>query len=149
MRLATLLIITAVSGLYLTSAHAQIYKWVDEHGKTVYSQLPPPGGSASRITPRPSPVSDEAARKRLESLQNKAENRRKNREIGENQAKLSDALAKRRKANCATARANLKVLEESARVRVKDAQGNPFYLDEENKQKKTIQTRAQVKEFCH
>ncbi len=46
-----LTLICGVSG----SAHAQLYKWVDEHGNTHYSDRDPDKPNASTITPDPTP----------------------------------------------------------------------------------------------
>ena len=38
------------------AAAAEMYKWVDEKGHTVYSEQPPPDGKAKKIDIRPSPA---------------------------------------------------------------------------------------------
>jgi len=58
-------LLLAWSGL----AQSGIYKWVDDHGTTNYSQHPPPAESAVKVISRPAPSGADTAQaqKRLEN----------------------------------------------------------------------------------
>jgi len=48
------MILAAVAALALTTAQAQLYKYVDKNGKTVYSDSPPPDADSKQIRVQPS-----------------------------------------------------------------------------------------------
>ena len=91
---------------------AETYRWVDDEGNTVYSQLPPPDGrNMKAIAPPPPPAeSHEEAREKLDQ-QIKQLN-----EAGEKRLKDKEAAAKKQadaqhnKQQCTNARSNLEAI---------------------------------------
>jgi len=111
MNLRTLLF----SCLVLTAAAAQadVYRWTDDSGHTVYSQTPPlDGRPAARLSDPPPPAEDpETARKRLESqleTLEKAADARKKAAAEKSKAKKEKTAREER---CRKARHNLRILE--------------------------------------
>lgn len=93
----------------------QMYKWVDENGQTVYSQIPPTNAESQIVKPPPPPATDPAqARKALdESIQrlDDAETARTEQEKAEGETrKISDNEAQVREA-CKASREELVELE--------------------------------------
>jgi len=130
-------------------AHAAIYKWVDEDGNVVYSQQKPPGYTKVEVLEEPSPpVSDEEAKEQLESLREKAEAAGEERDLKEKVAEEIAEREERIKKNCEIARQNLALLETPARVTLQDAEGNPYFLEEEERQAKIEEARDQVARYC-
>lgn len=139
-------LLLAWSGL----AQSGIYKWVDDHGTTNYSQHPPPAESAVKVIPRPPPSDADAAQaqkrleKQIETLSDEREAREK--AAGE-KAKLA-AEKHQRRDNCAKARSNLTRLTTGGRKRIIGADGAARYLPEEEQQRLLTDTQKQIDEYC-
>lgn len=127
---------------------AKIHKWTDEHGNVHYGRKPPVGTNSNIVATQRSHISDDAAKKQLKSLSGKTRQQDKNREFIKRTEDEDRSRQGRQKENCATAKKNLSVLQNSNRVKVKDATGQPFYLSEDAKQKKIERTKSHIKEFC-
>tara|TARA_Y100000588_G_scaffold345622_1_gene393033 strand:- start:255 stop:638 length:384 start_codon:yes stop_codon:yes gene_type:complete len=125
-----------------------MYKWVDEEGNVSYSDKPPPGIESEEIKKQSYGVTDQEAQKKLEELTEKAETQQQERdiktEVAAQQAERSETIKK----NCAIAQSNLELLTSQSRVTLKDAQGNEYFLSEEEKQSKTLDARANVDRYC-
>lgn len=137
------LCLLSLAALIATPAVAQ-YKWVDENGRTVYSDQPPPpgralvkqlippepappasapaaGNPASATGARPSPAErDKAARQRAEEA----------RKVSERQAEQARRTAELRQA-CADRQADLRVLDSGARILRVDADGERAFMNED------------------
>jgi hypothetical protein len=127
-----------------------IYKWVDDHGTTNYSQHPPPAQDPVKVVVSPPPSGTEAAQaqKRLESqLETVTEQREAREKAGEEKAK-SAAENKQRRDNCAKARGNLTGLTSGGRKRIIGADGAARYLTDDEHQKLLTETRKQIDEYC-
>ena len=142
------ILIACVTLVSASLAHGKIYKYKDENGNVVYSSTPPKNGKAHEIKPRVQKVDPAEARKRLDALGEKANNRGKNREVVQQSKAQEEAIAKREAENCKQARKNLEILQTSPRVQTADAQGNMFYLDEESKTAKEAEAKGQIEQFC-
>lgn len=127
-----------------------IYKWVDDHGTTNYSQHPPPAQNPAKVVvPPPQPGSDAAqAQKRLESQLETLADQREAREKAAGEKAKSAAEKKRRRDNCATARTNLTRLTTGGRKRIIGADGAARYLADEEHQKLLTETHKQIDEYC-
>ena len=126
---------------------AEVYKWVDDDGKTNYTQLPPPPGYESetvREAPSPTvtpPPSATVLQKRYEEKQKERENEaavagqeRKNAEI--------------RRLNCDAATGNLTALEQEGQRRYMNADGELIRPTDEERQKLIDQARQQMEKYC-
>jgi hypothetical protein len=147
-RIAPLFALLAVSAWLPVSA--DMYRWVDENGRTVYSQSPPPSGQAVKLKPAPSPPPEEvsAAQERLQRQIESASDAENNRKQGaEEQTKQADA-AKRLADNCATARKNLETLENLGPRMVRMPDGEYRRLSEDEVAAEIGKTKAQIAEYC-
>lgn len=71
-RLCLFSVLAALTVAAVSTAGAQVYRWVDERGRVTYSSTPPPPGRSGRevrIAPGPTREQTEAARQRTESVQ--------------------------------------------------------------------------------
>ena len=137
-------------GLATSASYAgRTYKWVDDQGVVHYTQHPPRGRQAEIFNPHSSAVSEESANARLEALTEKVEAAQEARELKDDI--LSQELARREriKKNCQIARKNLVTLETAARVQDKDEGGNPYFLDDGQKQARIAETKQQVETYCN
>ena len=130
-------------------ALAAMYKWVDENGDVYYSDKKPPEvESAEEIRKQNYGVSDDQAASQLESLTDKANAQQEDREtkasINAEQASYDEAI----KQNCNIARKNLTLLTSTARVVLKDEDGNDYFLPEADKENKILDAQAQVDRYC-
>lgn len=126
----------------------KLYKWVDEEGNVTYSQVKPPDRQAERMRLPSSVVRDDGAREKLDSLTDKAGEAGKDREFEENHASAMQQRKERLKKNCEIARENMRILKTSSRVQDKDADGNPYFLDETAIQSKIEATQRQIEANC-
>ena len=123
-----------------------VYKWVDEHGVTQFSALPPTGRGAEKLkieAPEAAPSAAEA----------KPAPDGRPEDITKGVANPSAAdLAreeKKRTENCATAKRNLESLNTRAHVRIKDEKtGEDRYLTPEEHDKWTKDSALRIDEYC-
>ena len=124
--------------LILTGYADTYYKWVDDENVTHYSKHPPADRestkiqtSGSRSAHPPTAVSRPATQDSQSSTQQVAAGTPiKNPEI------------------CKRARANLKTMQESARIRQKDEYGEVRLLSEEEKASEVNRAKVAIKENC-
>jgi len=146
-------------------AQAEIYRWVDESGQTVYSQRPPPTGNATQVRPAPGPSADERerarARARAQVEQDLDRQEDSARQAGgepakagaapatgaEDPAKAAEAQA-RKVANCEAARKNLDTLQNHGKGRIKTPDGKVGYLSKDQLAAQIDEARAQIDANC-
>lgn len=130
-----------------TTAHAQLYKWVDKDGKVTYSDQPPPDAKATRMTTPPPAAAPAAPRTALEKDKELEKGRTQSRE----KAKAADEAAARAKAaeeNCARARSYLRTVTEGGRIAKTDEKGERMILDDEQIAAERVRAEKSVAELC-
>lgn len=137
-----LMMTLAVSAAVLASGNvlAEMYKWKDDSGKTIYSQTPPPDGrdstSIAAPPPKPSKSPTEAA------AEQKAADEAKHKGDPVLDADL-------RKQNCDSARHNLKMLNMATPdARFKQADGSEVKFSQAELNKKVEENKALEKAWC-
>jgi len=143
-------LILACSTLFISaSLTAKSYRWVDENGITVYSQKPPPSGSATEIKPPPPPaISPEEAQRKLDTRRQALEDLREDRELKKKESGEKKAETKRQKSNCEAAQSNLAGLISRPHARQKEKDGEYSYISEEARQEKIEAAKKHIKENC-
>ena len=146
-------IIALAAGLLAAPAQAKLYKWVDENGNVTYSERKPPQGGADReveeIKLRPSTISDEDARERLDVLTGRAAGARKKRDEQESQVTAAQEREQRIAKNCEIARENLEILQTNARVKTQAEDGSSYYLGEDQISARLEQARTNIDRYCN
>lgn len=133
--LALTLLIAVVPG---TAMSASVYKWTDDKGMTHFGDQQPTGVVAEKVNVR-SGTSSQAAgdrqspQERLGDLQKRQEGEAEERK----ETAVQEANRKQREANCSTARANLKVIDSNARIRVEENGEQRYLSPEEIAEKRT------------
>ena len=148
---AALLATLAAAGL-TGPAQAQSYRWVDENGNVVYSQLPPPGGrEATEIAPPPPPAeTPEQASQRLQEALQQSADRHEDQELADKKAAKEAATAADAAKRCQAARQNLQNLEQGpATRRYRDSSGEYKRMDEQTWQSKKAEAQATIKKYCN
>lgn len=131
-------------------AAAPLYRWTDENGVTVYSQQPPPGTEATRLSPAPGPSAEESARaeERIRSLVEQDFDKREEAKRQEQESAQQTDLQARRRANCEAARHNLANLENPQIGRMRAAEGEIQVLTEEVRARYLAEARKVIQENC-
>ena len=129
---------------------AEVYKWTDADGNTVYSQVPPSDGRRPETVAPPPPPAEtpEQANARLDALQQQLEDAREDRELKSQKEQKSASEAAARRENCAKARSNLQGLEQRARQLVSDGKGNYRRLNPEEKAKQAAEYQKIIQRDC-
>ncbi|MCW5619283.1 MAG: DUF4124 domain-containing protein [Nitrosomonas sp.] len=138
--------------------HAQIYKWIDENGKTQYADQPPISGKVRneqrlRINSAPIPVSfsgtegeeDPAKLKTSGDEKSEYEKRRQERQQKEIEKKATIAENKQK---CIDAQSRLRLFLESPRLRVPDGEGGLTYVDDNVREQKINEANQAVTTYC-
>jgi hypothetical protein len=126
-----------------------MYRWVDEHGVTVYSQSPPPEGEARQIRPPPPPAeSPEAIQHNLTEQLQRLHDAREDREVADQARRQQQERQELKRRNCAAARANLTNLERLGGGLLQLPDGQYVRLTEEERQTRMTEARQQISENC-
>ena len=136
------------------NAHAGLIKWVDSEGKVHYSDTPPnqdtttqavpnfigkdQAGTSPGYTPK-SYAEREAEMKKAKLAKDEAEQKKAQQKAQE------DA----KKSNCAAARENARILEESPRVVTYDANGERSFMDDSARAQRLEEARKVISDNCN
>lgn len=127
---------------------AEMYKWVDEEGRTHYTQSPPPGDiEASTIKPPPK-INPEHAQKQLENRKNILDGIDKSRKDKKEEVVKQEQDKEKKAADCEKARKRLASYQRP-RIMVKDADGNPSRLDEKQRMAEQKKSRELIEKLCN
>src|SRR3954464_6543692 len=138
-------------------------KWVDKDGRVTYGDAPPVGANAAPMR-RPAaqlPQAEEAAsdkadkkddakKKPLTAAEQDAAFRKRQEEAAkerEKQAKADGSAAAKRE-NCSRAQSYVRTLE-TGRVASTDAQGERYFLDENQLAQENAKARQDVRDWCN
>ena len=141
--------LVCLAALFLNSSTslAAMYKWVDEEGNTHYTQSPPPGDIESESIKPPPKINPEHDQKRVQGRQQMLDDIAKQRKDKNDEALKAEQEAQKRASECEMAKKRLASYERP-RIMVKDANGNPTRLDEEQRMAEIKKSRDLVKEAC-
>ena len=144
-----LLVLLMLSG---ANAYAGLHKWVDADGKVHYSdQPPPPNVNAQTLrTPSDAAASASAPGEPPTAAEREAELKKAQQAKKENAEKSAQeqARAEEEKAYCAIAQKNLRALQQGVRMMDVDAQGEHYFLDDEQRQQRTEKAQQDIKTYC-
>ena len=155
----TLLVAACVLPL---AAHAQVYKWIDEHGRVRYGDTPPPKAKAKAIATPAAPASSAAAdtgtgakakdakKGPLTPAEQEMEYRLRVKEAQEKAAKADKERKEKeaRQQNCQNAQEALRTFESGQRVARTDAQGERYFLDDAQRAQEAASARQAVSQWC-
>lgn len=141
------------SGLLLVltngvTVSAELYKWVDEHGVTQYSEQPPAGKADVqklnlKVTPA-DPVAAEKLKAQVEGLDKSREARAEDEQI---KRQVADAKAVNEE-NCRRAKARVAAYSiPNALIQQED--GSRTRVDEPTRQKELAASKDMVKTYCN
>lgn len=134
----------------MSAAHAaKVYKWVDEEGVTHYGEQAPTNKDFELISTSGAPASSKNKAKNTPAAVEASSEKENAKPLDfEEQKKLREQEAQVRKDNCENAKANLKTIEENARIRIMDDNGEYRYLSEEERQQQLERAKNIIATNC-
>jgi len=144
------LLVAGALALATNHADARTYRWVDESGTVVYSQLPPPPGvDVQTVRPPPPPAEPEAATQDLQERMQRLEDAREDRELAREKAADEERQAARMAKGCAAAEQNVRVYRDSPPNRlIRDASGEYRRVTPDERAAKVREAEAYLDKHC-
>ena len=148
-----ILLLSLLLAIVSAEALAEIYKWIDRHGGIVYSQSRPPIGATSMKAPEIiyPPDDNGAANKAHQDIINseqEARDKRQNRQLQKQDAQEKTAVQKEMQRNCKRSRKNLKTMERSGHVYIRDSAGAKRFLSPKELLLKTQEAKEIINNYC-
>ena len=132
-----------------TTTQAEIYRWVDENGVTVYSEMPPPDGEADRVKTAPAPPeTPEAMQQQQEAEMQKLEDYLEDKELAAEKKQKGQLSKQIDEENCRNAKDNLDKLIAASQRLLQMPDGNYVRLTEEQRQQRMEEARKFIDENC-
>lgn len=127
----------------------KVFRWVTSDGTVHYGEHPPQGVAATQMsTTTGKPSKQSSSRERVEPGEDSGKEAAPEQDSESTAAAPASVKPKKDKGVCERARYNLKVLDERARIRQTDENGEERYLSEEEKNKQKEKAREAIKTFC-
>ena len=136
-----------ILSLVYEPASAEVYKWVDKDGKTVYSQSKPSGNVKYETVGPPADVDSARALKQLRDDKIRSQKYMQERERAQSEREQKKTKSSEREKNCNLARENLASLQ-PPRISVKLPDGSFTRMSEEERQSRIKQAQAKIQEWC-
>ena len=131
------------------AAGAQMYKWIDEKGRTVYSGEPPPDGKGTKVEIKSSGPAAPAATTDWKQKESEARQTRITKEQQEqNQKAQEQNAASARRNNCLESQRQLNIAQTPRPVFQVNEKGEKVYLDDAQRQREIDGWQANVKKYC-
>lgn len=142
------IIVLVVALLVAPAAFAQLYKYVDKDGKTVYTDQPPANADSKQLrvqtgtSTAAAPVKSALEKdKDLDKARKEANEKAKK---GEQAAKATQDAEQR----CAAARSNYQLYESGGRITKRNAAGERVFLEEKEIEAERQKARNDMDEAC-
>ena len=142
------IILLAVALALAPAVSAQLYKYVDKDGKTVYSDQPPANVDSKQLRIQAGPPTAAAP---VKSALDKDKELEKGRKAESEKAKKGEQAAKASQdaeQRCAVARSNYLLYEGGGRFTKRNAAGERVFLEEKDVEVERQKARAEMDEAC-
>lgn len=127
----------------------EVFRWTTADGTVHYGEHPPQGVEATQMsTTTGKPSKQSSRRERVEPGEDTGKEAATDQDGETTAAAPAPAKPKKDKGVCERARYNLKVLDERARIRQTDEDGEERYLSDEEKNKQKEKAREAIKTYC-
>lgn len=144
-------VFTGLIVLFSITVNAQIYKWVDESGKTQYTDVPPPPGVAKegkRLNIKSSPAADNNETSKSRNLTEERQEFDKRQQQKKEEDVKHQAKAEENKKKCIDAQGQLRLYTDSPRLTVPDGAGGIVFVDDDARQRKIADANKAIATFC-
>ena len=156
MNRTAMIVVASAAALFLANPAFAICKWKDANGRTQYADQPPPGVQCNESIKVQPPAAASSSRNEgaaaapLNPQEKEMEfrKRRLEREEADKKFELDRALTEAKKTNCENARNRFNGLQGGGRVVRFDANGQRFFLSDEEVEVEIAQARKQVDQYC-
>ncbi len=144
-------VFTGLLLFFSVTVNAQIYKWIDENGKTQYTDQPPPPDAAregQRLNIRPvlAPANNETSKSKSMTDDRLEFDKRQEQRKKEETKQLAKAEEDKKK--CIDAQGQLRLYTDSPRLTVPDGSGGIAYVDDDIRQKKIAEANKAIATLC-
>jgi hypothetical protein len=138
-------VILALAIALAPTAEAQLYKYVDKNGKTVYSDQPPPDVDSKAVNIRGAsgPATKSAVARDKELDKGRKEVAEKAKKSGE-----ADQRAAQAEQRCAAARTNYQIYADGGRIQKLNDKGERELLTDDEIEAKRESSRREMDEAC-
>lgn len=146
----------AIAVAFAPLAGAQLYKYIDKDGKTVYTDQPPANATSKAINVPPPPPAPAAAGSKVGTPGNKTavqqdKELQKGRELAKDQQKKQDEAAQKAQLaeqRCTQARTAFQQFSEGGRIVKYSEKGERVYLGDEEISSGREKARQEMEEAC-
>ena len=147
------IILTALLFIFSIAANGELYKWVDDKGKTQYTDQPPPAGAATtekklEIKLAPVQPADDKAKKAGKNLAERELDFKKRLAEREQEKAKQQKKIKENKERCTKAQSKLKLFQEAPKLTVSDGKGGIVRADDAARQKGIKEAQKEIKLYC-
>jgi len=142
-------LIVALACLAAPLASAELYKYVDKDGKTIYSDQPPINVDSRQLNIPSTAIATPASP--AKSALDRDKDLQKGRDEARERAKKSEQAAKQSQAQeqaCTTARENLRVYTDGGRVTRYDDKGERVFMDDQEIEAARVRSKREMDEAC-
>lgn len=137
--------------LFAGAANSQIYKWVDQNGKTQYTDQPPPPGISKNekmMEIQSSPHITNEEESIAKDLVAKEQALKESRAVREEAKHRQLAEAEMKRENCHRAQSNLELLKNSERLSVPDGNGGIIDVDDQLRHQYRDDALKNIASYC-
>jgi hypothetical protein len=131
-----------------TLVFADVYRWVDSQGRVQYSDQPPPGSNAKKVTNKPATGTQGSGAKSYQDQDQEFRKRRVEEEEAAKKQTTADQQAKTTQKNCAEAKSQLSLLQGGGRISKTNEKGEKEFLDEKGIESAIADARKAVADWC-
>jgi predicted Zn-dependent peptidase len=132
-------------------ASAQLYKYVDKDGKTVYSDQPPPNADSKQLNIHSGTTKDSPAAAAPKTAVERDKELQKIRDEDKEKAKKAEdasKLASQKEAACKQAQSNYQIYADGGRITKYDDKGERVYLGDDEILAEQERTKREMDEAC-
>lgn len=143
-------IILALAVAFAPAGMAQLYKYVDKNGKTVYSDQPPVNADSKQInvpTSRPATAAPAAPKSAVERDK---ENEKGRKDAADKQKKADDEAARvaQNELRCQQLKDNLAIYTQGGRIQKTNEKGERDFMSDADIESARERTRREMEEAC-
>lgn len=144
--------------LFSNWSNAEIYKWKDDKGNSLYSDIPPPSNVETKVlgakkaanTPvqQVSPQKSATITKQPVTQEQAASKRQQNAEETKKKDQALEAELKRKQENCTKAKADYQLYKQGGRIYKMNEKGEREYMDDASLAKGLEQAQQDMEKYC-
>lgn len=139
------IVVAALALAVIPVASAELYKYVDKNGKTVYSDTPPADVDAKRLSAPPPPASN--GKTYVERDKEAQKGREKTGDDAKKAAEKEKVEAQKRQ-RCEQAKSNLQIYTDGGRILKNNDKGEREYMSDEEIEAERGKMQKIVDEAC-